>query len=324
MPTVRDVSLFAITAVREKRNVPKSLTWLLVMCSIGLFGFDAPRDTQGIGVLVLAHGGSARWNRLVQETVEQAKLGHPTAIAFGMGMHPHEVRGLQQAIDTLEARGVDRIIIVPLLVSSASEVMRQFQYLLGVHDHGPWEDHTKPVSLRVPVIITQPLDDDPVVAEVLFDRARELSHAPQEETVVVVAHGPISDEDNAHWLAAMGRVAKQIQEMGHFRAVIPVTMRDDASKPVRDAAIRQMRAIIREQSQQGRTLVVPRLLANGGIESMIPKRLNRLHYVYRGRTLLPHAKLAQWIAHQVATATLSAPRTDARAAMDRPEPAHVQ
>ena len=241
-----------------------------------------------------------------------------------MGMHPHEVQALQQAIDKLEQRGVGRMIAVPFLVSSSSEVMRQYQYLLRLRDHGPWETDIAPVSMRAPIVMTQPLDDDPVVSEVLVERARELSRAPQEESVILIAHGPNADEDNAQWLAVMEHVAAQVQQMGHFRVVIPVTMRDDASKPVQEAAARHMRELVRRESEQGRALVVPLLLANGGVENKIPKRLKGLTYVYRGHALLPHPKLAQWIAHRVqeAAAAKGGPRPTEQARREPSPLAH--
>ena len=252
-----------------------------------------------IGVLILAHGGSAQWNHLVEEAVADAKLPYPTEIAFGMAMHPEEVRAIQRRVNVLEARHVQRIVVIPLLISSASEVMRQFTYVLGLCEHGPWEAHIKPVTHRVSMLMTGPLDDDPVVAAVLLDRAKELSRTPDEESVVLIAHGPNEETDNARWLETMQRIARRVEAMGHFRTVVPVTMRDDAPAPIRDAATQQMRAIVSAQSAKGRTLVVPLLLASGGVEAKIPSRLHGLTYSFRGQGLLPHPKLSQWIAHQV-------------------------
>ena len=200
------------------------------------------------GVLILAHGGSAKWNNAVRQTVGAARLAHPTQIAFGMGMHGGEVEALQRAVDALSADGVRRIVAVPLLVSSHSEVMRQYEYLLGAREHGPWEHHAKPIHAAVPIDITRPLNDDPAVAEVLLDRAREVSRQPGQETVVLVAHGPNEEQDNARWLQSMQRVAGEVQGAGGFHAVIPVTMRDDAEPSIQEAATHHMRALVEESS----------------------------------------------------------------------------
>lgn len=264
-----------------------------------LLAWAAPVCAEEIGVLILAHGGTPRWNRIVETTVAEARLGYPTEIAFGMGMHSHEVQEIQRAVDRLERRQVSRIIVVPLLVSSASEVMRQFQYLFRLREHGPWEEGIPPLTLRLPVVMTAPLDDDPVVAEVLLERARAVSQIPPQEAVVLVAHGPVSDEENQQWLDVLRRVAARVEKMGNFRAVIPVTMRDDAPKPVLDLATARMRELVREQARIGPVLVVPLLIANGGIEEKIPKRLSGLKYTYQEHALLPHPKLSRWIAGRV-------------------------
>ncbi len=270
-------------------------------------GADQPAR---IGVLVLAHGGSERWNQQVRDLVEQADLSAPAEVAFGMGMHEAEVQAVQQAIDALERQGVTRIVAVPLLISSHSEVMRQYEYLLGMRAHGPWEGQTRPVSMRVPVTVAGALNDDAAVAKVLIERAKGLSQAPARETVILVAHGPTSEEDNAAWLKAMARLAAQIRAAGGFRAVVPVTMRDDAPMPIRAEATSAMRHVVAEYGRLGRVLVVPLLVASGGVEQKIPQRLRGLSYAYGSGTLLPHPELARWLRRQVDVA--SRPTSDGR------------
>lgn len=277
-----------------------------VLAALCLYGTSAAADD--VGVLVLAHGGSAAWNRTVKETVAAAELDYPTEVVFGMGMHAHEVAELRRAVDRLQRRGIDRLVVVPLLISSTSEVMRQFHYLLGLRPQGSWNE-MKPVRVEVPIVMGQALDDDPVVSEILLERARVLSRQPAQENVVLLAHGPTSDEDNAHWLATMDRLANRMQTQGRFRRVVTATMRDDAPAAVREAATRQLRMVIQHAREEGRVLVVPLLLANGGVESKIPQRLRGLDYVCGNQALLPHPKLSQWIARQVQAALATSPQT---------------
>lgn len=283
-----------MTLVRFRRSV------CCVLCAVcHLLCADAAQGADDLGILILAHGGSARWNHAVEATVAEATLRYPTEIAFGMGMHAREVRAMQQAVARLERKRVSRLIVVPLLVSSASEVMRQFQYLFRLREHGSWEEGIAPLALRVPVVMTAPLDDDPVVTDILLERARQISAVPSQEAVLVVAHGPVSDEDNRQWLEVMQRIAARLEKMGNFRAVLPVTMRDDAPEPVLEAAIAHMRDLVSAHSRQGPVLVVPLLIANGGIERKIPQRLSGLTYTFQERTLLPHPTMSRWIAARV-------------------------
>ena len=259
-----------------------------------------PHAVDRVGVLVIAHGGSTQWDQMVHAVVQQARLPVPSELALGMGMHPPEVHRLQEAVTRLEQRGVTRIVVVPLLISSHSEVFRQQAYLFGLRRQAEWPEAGMPLNLHVPVVMGEALDDSPVVADILLDRARALSRAPEHETVILVAHGPNTDADNRLWLETMRRVGERIKREGGFRDVAGFTIRDDAPAPVQEQAKRQLRDAIRTAAQESRVLVVPLLMARGGVEDKIPKLLEGLPYLYKGDTLLPHPKVAQWIAQQAA------------------------
>lgn len=258
----------------------------------------AARDD--VGVLVIAHGGSNQWDSAVRKAVKEAKLSVPTEVALGMGMHPEEVRQFQQAVDRLERKGVSRIVVVPLLVSSHSEVFRQYAYLVGIRPTAEWPEAGEPLDVDVPVVMGRALDDDPVVAQILLERARRLSRRTQEETVILVAHGPVAQIDDQRWLDTMSRVAQRVKADGPFRDVLSFTIRDDAPRAVKEEAQRRLREAVRASGQQGRALIVPLLLARGGIERKIPKLLAGLTYVYKGETLLPHKRMVQWLAREAA------------------------
>jgi sirohydrochlorin ferrochelatase len=219
-------------------------------------------------------------------------------VAFGMGMHTGEVRRFQEAVDKLERKGVARLVVVPLLVSSYSEVYRQYEYLLGLRQDAAWPEAGGPLRLEVPVVMGRALDDHELVAEVLLERASALSRDPAKETVVLLAHGPTAEEDNAQWLARLQRLAERIKTQGEFARVIPMTFRDDAPKPVRDQAVRELRAVIAQAGGVGPVLIVPVLIAEGGVENKIPKMLSGLTFEFSGKTLLPHPNVERWIAEQ--------------------------
>ena len=272
------------------------------------------RVNDRVGVLLLAHGGNNQWNAAVHKAVRQANLDVPTEVAFGMGMHEHEVRQLKQSLDRLERKGLSRIVVIPLLISSHSEVYRQYEYLLGLRAQPEWPQAGDPLKPEVPIVMGRGLDASPVVSEILLDRAKALSRQPDNETVVLIGHGPVAEQDNAVWLATMEQIAGYLREQGGFRQVLSQTIRDDAPKAVRDEAIRRIRETVQTQGTEGRVLVVPLLLAQGGIERKIPQFLNGLSYIYKGETLLPHPLLAGWIkeqASELATQPATAPASQA-------------
>jgi sirohydrochlorin ferrochelatase len=232
---------------------------------------------------------------------------------------------IQAAIDKLVMRGVTEIVAVPLFVSSWSSVITSTEYLLGLraqapaalasyakmnhapattspaaptgHEaHAQTADATTPVSSPVPVRMTAALNDHPIAAEILTSRARAISRDQAGEALIVVAHGPNEDEDNARWLADMRAVADRIRQTERYAAIEYLTLRDDAPKAVRDAATAQLRGLVqRELSSGRRLLIVPLLISFGGIEKGLRERLNGLAYTLAESALMPDDRMAAWV-----------------------------
>jgi sirohydrochlorin ferrochelatase len=283
-------------------------------------------ERQPYGILLLAHGGASRWNANVTELAAAIDRDIPTEVAFGMAQ-----RGaIQSAIDRLEERGVGRIVAVPLFVSSHSTVITSTEYLLGLrdvappalerfarmsHGHGAHAhqesvdpDGTKPVTASVPITMTEALNDHPVVADILATRAGSLSESPDDEVVIVVAHGPVADDENDRWLADMREIVKAMQTRRAFHRIEPMTVRDDAPEPIRSTAAAELRARVEQATaEEKRVIIAPLLIAYGGIERGIRKRLEGLQYEMPAEGLLPDARLAQWVRSMASASASSHP-----------------
>ncbi len=265
------------------------------------------------GILLLAHGGNQDWNDEVGKLAQATDKTFPTEVALGMATKSN----MEAAIRRLVTRGVSEIVAVPLFISPHSSVITSTQYLLGQiseappelakfakmsHGHGA-EDHsahnsdpTKPIDLPVPVRMASALGRHPLVARILLSRAQSISRKPEEETVVLVAHGPVSDEVNAKWLADMSLLAEQMKRDGEFRDIRYMTVRDDAPAPIRDQATAELRKLIESvKAEKRRALVTPLLLSYGGIEQGIKKRLEGLDYTITNQALLPDERLIEWL-----------------------------
>jgi sirohydrochlorin ferrochelatase len=282
------------------------------------------------GILLLAHGGSARWNDSVRALAAKVDAQQPTEVAFGMASRP----AIQSAVDRLVGRGASAIVAVPLFVSSHSSVITSTEYLLGLrseppadlavfarmkHGHGPAqagyhgesadeagkEDNPKPIKSTVPIRMAPALGHHPVVSDILLTRVTAISHDPSEEALVLVAHGPVPEDDNRAWLADMAVVAGRIRESTPFASVDWLTVRDDAPAPIRDAATEELRALVQRRTAEGRrVLVLPQVISFGGIEAGIRKRLEGLGYTMAEQGLMPDDRLAGWVLEMAATASV--------------------
>jgi hypothetical protein len=269
------------------------------------------------GVLLLAHGGAAQWNERVNAVAAAVDQSQPTEVAFGMATRAN----IQGAIDKLAARGVTEIVAVPLFVSSHSSVITSTAYLLGLrkdapkdlavfakmnhgaaggehdsHHRPPAADPSSPVNTTLPIRMTAALDRHPLAGAIAADRARSISITPATEAVILVAHGPVPEDDNNKWLADMAVLAEHVRKAAPFAAVEYMTVRDDAGPEIRDAATRELREKVQAHRAAGRrVLIVPHLMSFGGIEKGLLKRLEGLEYVITTQGLMPDRRLAEWV-----------------------------
>ena len=277
-----------------------------------------PAAVEAQGILLLAHGGRDEWNRHVLELAAQVESERPIEVAFGMASK----RTIQDAVDRLAERNVTKIVAVPLFVSSHSSVMHATEYLLGNRDDAPPEmellgrmaarreaaggtdgdpdfEWTTPVATTVPITVATALDSHELVADILMSRALDISDQPDEEVVVLVAHGPSSDEYNAVWLENMSVLAERMGRHADFSRIEYLTVRDDAPDAVQDQATAELRAVVETAVREGKSvLVVPLLLSYGGIEVGIRERLEGLQYRMAHRALLPDDRLSEWVLQQ--------------------------
>lgn len=290
------------------------LSSLLILASIA--AASAP-----YGVLLLAHGGNEDWNKTVMD-LRRSLPGRPVEVAFGMA----DPKTIQEAVDALERQKAAKIVAIPLFINSSSEVMDQTRYVLGIEakpsevmrqaaarmPHGHHGHHMfsmERVKSALPLSLTPALDDHPAVARVLLERAKALSRDPQRESVVLVGHGPVDEKALRAWERALRSLAESVRAQGGFRSVKFGTLRDDSPPAVKAKAEKELRTLVEEGRRSGEVIVIPYLIARGGIEQKVAKALKGLRYKWDARTLLPHESIAHWLAE---TAALGAKKEDMR------------
>ncbi len=264
-----------------------------------------------VGVLVMAHGGEAEWNRLAEEAVGAVAKKYPTEIAFGMA----RADTLQKAVSRLEKRRVRRIAVVRLFLSGDSFLGRTEKILgakpgAGVRpenwDHAGHAGHAMHMDPRtMPLwrvetssrfsITREGLLDGPTGEGILIKRARALSRDPSLESVLLLAHGVGHDRADRMWRKRMEPAANAIGRAIPFHEVKALTMRDDWPKK-RDLARREIRLFVNKARDEGRrVLVVPYRLSGFGPQASM---LDGLEIVMDGKGLLPDPAVGDWMVDQ--------------------------
>lgn len=267
-----------------------TLIFSLLFCSAG-FGADK------VGVLILAHGGSRSWDAQVKQLAQDLSEAEqrPVEVAFGMA-HPSSI---QKGLKRLEKKKVQGAIVIPLFVSSHSDIMRHNRYILGLSAVPEPGYEAKQVETSFPIVLTEALNDSQEVGEVLTERARSLSQNPSQETVLLVGHGPVDDADEMLWRSDMNRLAEEVKSAGGFHEVLALTMRDDAQPEIVAQAAKELQNTVQARSQKGPVLVVPLLISKGGVEHKIVQRLGNANYRFTAEGLLPHPKILEWARRRI-------------------------
>ena len=258
-----------------------------------------PDAAGSVGVLVMAHGGDAEWNQAVDRAIEDLPASVPVELAYGMA-NPYT---LQAALDRLAERGVERVALVRAFLSGRS-FLDQTEWYLGLSDRPPEafvlmgpaaRDTAARAPLRHDLLIAthrEGLLDSPLAGVVMADRAREVSVAAAEESVLLLAHGMGDEAENDEVLAAMDRIADEVSRSG-FAEVRSATLREDWDE-ARARAETEIRGYVESRGDAGdRVLVLPVRLSGFGPYAEV---LDGLDYV-AGRGLLPHPRIGDWILH---------------------------
>ncbi len=251
-----------------------------------------------VGVLVVAHGREAGWNREVLAASAPLRRTAPVEVAFGRAA----ADSIQGALERLEAAGADRIAVVPLFLSAESFGDR-IERVLGLLPKAP-EPPVHGADIRGHMAYWRVLSrarlglarsgllESELAGEILADRARELSVRPRKEAVLVVSHGAADPVTDWGWLAHSNRLAERIRQDRPYQEVGVETLREDRLE-TRAQAEDMLRQRVDAWQRRGLdVIVVPlRLFDPGPVATVLVGRKVK----FNGRGMLPHPKVTLWL-----------------------------
>ena len=262
----------------------------------------------GNGVLILYHGFRERGDMVFKEQMQSYADVFPMALAPGMSMMMSQ--HIQLGLDDLVAAGAKRIVVVPIVSTEYNTMIRQWWYIFGLEDEPAYATVPR-IETTADVLFAPPPNDDPLVAEILLDFAEEISENPTNEVVIIAAHGPSEEADNARQLELMGNLARIVQEDGGFSAVESATLQDDAPPEVRDANVVRLRGMIEQaQADDKQVIIVTSLIGARTIQKKLRKDLQGLDYRFNAKGLIQHDLFLDWIGETVRGELLRADNRD--------------
>jgi sirohydrochlorin ferrochelatase len=277
-----------------------------------------PGSGERLGVVVLAHGADYHWNETMRRAIAPLGEKHLVEPVFSMADPNLVERGIRR----LEARGAPAVVVVRVFgladsFAAATERMLGLDLergdpsgaipsqaaapraeVAGAHGaHGAQKPGPR-FRTGLPVTTVGGLEDHPLFARALLERARALSKEPAKETVILTAHGSGDEQTDRRWHTLLESLAASMREQGggDFRAIVGGTWREDWPAQ-REAAVQSLRAMVENAARDdGRALVIPaRTLGTG------PERrwLEGLDFEL-GEGFAPHRFFVEWLEQQVA------------------------
>lgn len=297
-----------------------ALTWMQREANRAL-----PWSPQDIGVVVAAHGSDWHWNQTMRDAAAPLAARHPVEYAFSMADPPI----VERAVRRLERRGV-RAIVVVRVFGLADSFEGEIRQIIGAdveagdaapaaqaaeHDAGHGHGHhghggmgaglPQRIASSAVLLTAGGLDDHPLFARALLDRARALSRDPARETIILTAHGTDDDARNGRWLTQLESLAQRMRAAGgeRFRAIRAGTWREDWPDKS-EAWVPRIRGWVEDAARDGTAIVIPARTNGAGPEKHLLAGLE-----YRlGSGFAPHPLFARWLQEQVDAAVAAAQR----------------
>jgi sirohydrochlorin cobaltochelatase len=244
------------------------------------------------GVLVISHGShDPKWVKEVHDIVSQTGIPVPTTVSFLETSSEDETLSIRQGIETLVRAGTSQILAVPLFLSSFTTHLAEIRSLLNEVQSEPSE------SCRIQ--FCEPLNDHPIVADILFDRIRE-QICPETDGVILAAHGVNDPDLYIRYERMLQRIVQHVQsKMEAWLATVSPPL---ACPPVRYGTFYPdtLRDVACSVASERTPFVVPLFLAEGYFtKTKIPRKLEGIPFKYNGKALLPHPGITTWLRQQV-------------------------
>ncbi|MCH5586526.1 cobalamin biosynthesis protein CbiX [Shimazuella sp. AN120528] len=235
------------------------------------------------GVLVISHGSSSRnWVEQVDACINLVQLDVPVVASF---LEMVENRTIEDGIHQLEQLGVTEIVAIPLFVSSGSTHIEEIRYLLGLEQNPRIPMDEKPIQHRACIRLLAPMNDHPLILDVLAERVHALSTDISNEIILLVGHGSDLPWFQAEWGKVADKIASQLQDKVGAKSISYAFTLPDT-----------LRARLEEESKENAVVLLPLFLSEGYFtRKKIPARVEGLSYKYDGKAYLPHPNVSKWI-----------------------------
>lgn len=280
--------------------------WLFLLCFLAgsgdAFGAGANSNLREkpYGLLLLGEGGDRDWKSAVAAITQE--IGKTVPIEFAAGLA--DEKAIQKSVDRLQSQKVKKLVVVPLFESSDSEAMEEVRYLFGIRKD-PSEEFfahsrrgtqiVRRVQTRLPVVLTQALDDQPLVVDILASQALALSRNPDGESLVLLGQAPRSEAAAEQFGQTLNSLAERVRAKAGFKSGQAALLEDELGPARRDKAAAKIKKMIQGLGRQTKVIVIAHAMTSSGAEKKVARALSGVFMKFSGKGLLSEPRLTKWV-----------------------------
>ncbi len=266
-------------------------TWMCILASLFFLTLAVANDTATPGFIVIAPDRGYEGNEEIRQAYQGFQKGFESVLVFiSLSADDEETvrTRLKEGVTLLRNKGAGEVVVLPMLLSDGDPHLRKAKALLG----------------EVPNLRIAPaMGDHYLLAQILEERARELSQAPAKERFLVVGAGATSHEEAQEIRSVLDRLIAEVKHSMPFQETHSVVLYNSAGpeKVVREGnqkAQESLKSLAADKNL--RTIVVPFHLGYKHTASMqtartLEKMLKDLPVRLSEKEILPHSNVALWL-----------------------------
>ncbi len=264
------------------------------------------------GLLIIAHGSPLeQWNQSIFDIENQVKELLITKNISGFD----EVRvalmeftepSIVTVVKNMEDKGITKIFALPLFIAPSGHSLYDIPTILGLYYNEKMvseltEEGTKLVDTKINITIGPSLDYKNPIKDILLDKVSQISENPQEEALVILAHG---DENFITiWEELVDETA------GYILGQTGIEYFDKAFVEIGQSfAINGVKPILRASEKKKKVIVIGMYLSMGvnnmannsgylmmGHPVETKKMFEGKNIYFSENGLLPDKRISQWI-----------------------------
>ena len=248
------------------------------------------------GVLIMAHGYGPGGDLDLFNSVQDVGLDYQTTLSMGMSMmtSTHVICSVNEMIHN----NVEKIFVVPVSSTAHNTLVRQWNYIFNIEENYAYSDVERIKNENI--VMLDPISDHMYAKKIILEYTNEISVDPENEALIIIAHGPKDEADNKVELVLMDNIGQYIKKHTNINTIKAFTSQDDAPKQIRENNLENIKAFMERSQDEGkRILMVSNLMSGQGIQRKLSKDFEGFDYVFNSKGLLTHPHYIQWIKESV-------------------------